>query len=103
MEELAQRARENANIRNGQVQAFGAGRRNDVSGVACQKERAKLHRFRNETAHFRDVLLQYGPSRRGPAIVRTQSAEKLLPDSIVGPMCEILVGCALQVETRYRG
>jgi len=48
--ETDQRLGQVINVTGGEIQSFGAGRRNDVCSVACQKKIAKTDRLGYETA-----------------------------------------------------
>ena len=48
--DLEQDAVQRADVAGGQVEALGAGRRDDVRGITEQKQAAVLHRFDDEAA-----------------------------------------------------
>src|SRR5277367_2236436 len=69
-----------------------------MSGVAGEKERAGLHRLDHEAAHLGDSFLNYGAAIEFPAPAAIESPLELVPDSFVGPLAEVFVGGALQIE-----
>ena len=91
--------RQNPHVGGGQVEALGAGGRHDVRGVAGQKQAAVLHRLGHEAAHGGDALLKDGTLVETKAIDGLEALMQLLPDSLVGPFGEVLVGTALQIQT----
>jgi hypothetical protein len=81
----------------GQVEALGSGRRHDVRGVAGEEQPPVLHGRGDEAAHRRDGLLRdrallQVPSGYGQPVLQ------LVPDPVVGPPFDVLVGGHLQVE-----
>ena len=71
-----------------------------MRGIASQEQPAVLHRLGDDAAHRRDVLLRDHARVGLPPIVGPQPRRQLLPDAIVGPLLEVFVGLALQVEAR---
>src|SRR6202034_2304149 len=68
--------------------------------VSCEKEFSVLHRFDHKAAHSRNSLLQDRPLGELPfSVGRSQSDVELLPDALVGPVLDVFVGRALDVET----
>ena len=82
---------------NGEVQSLRAGRRHDVGRVAGQEEASVPHRLGDEAAHRRDPLLEHRALRERPA-GEAEPDLQLLPDALVGPLGDVLVGAALDVE-----
>ena len=54
---IGQGPRQNARVRCSEVQPLGSRGRNDMRGIAGQKQTSVLHGVRNETPRFGDVLL----------------------------------------------
>src|SRR5438876_4992554 len=94
---LDERLREQTHVRNREVEPFRSSRRHDVARVAREKEPAVLERLDDEAPHPRDALLEDGPLGELP-VPNTQPRLQLDPDSLVRPLVEILVRCALQIE-----
>ncbi len=92
-----ERLGQGCNVADGEVQALRSGRRHDVGGVTREVEPPPLHRLGDEAPHRRDALLEDRPLVERPA-VHAEPGLELLPDPLVWPEVEILVGRALQVE-----
>ncbi len=92
---------EHTYIGDGEVHAFGAGRRHDVRGVAGKEQASVLHRLGDETAHRRDALLRDPADARRPAVFAGEARLQLGPDAVVGPLRDVFVGTALQIKTRH--
>ena len=95
---LGQSVRQLPHVADREVEALGAGGRDDVRRVAGQEQRLVLHRLRYEAAHRRDALLD----DRAVAIERpalaVQARLELVPDLLVGPVVGIVVRVTLDVE-----
>ena len=74
-----------------EVQALRAGRRDDVRGVAGEEQPAVLHRLDDEAAHPVTPFSSTGPFGERPAVEPEPELE-LLPDALVGPLVDVLVG-----------
>src|SRR5579871_4912950 len=96
-------ARERTRTSAGEVEAFGAGGRHDVSGVAGEKEAAIPHRLGNETAHRGGGLLLNQPLPHREVAACLETRVQLVPDAVVRPPGEVFFGSALQVEAADRG
>src|SRR6185437_1158140 len=59
-----------------------------------------LHRFDHKAAHWRDALLQHLAFDQFPCAPKP--FVQLIPDAIVGPILDIRIVAALQVESRER-
>src|SRR5262249_26219348 len=92
------RAGEHQHVGDGEVHAFGTGRRLDMRGVAGQEQPAVLHRLRYEAAHGGDALLQ--ETALGEPAGAADGGVKLMPDAFIGPGLNVIVGRALHVEAR---
>ena len=92
------RARENAHVGGGQIEAFGAGGRHDMRGVSGQEKAAILHRFRDEAAHGRHSFL------KDRALIQTEIRQRFRSAAATLPKCghpairQIFTGPALQVD-----
>src|SRR5918999_3532435 len=96
-EPLHERLGQHAHVGHGQVQALGPGGRHDVDGVAGQEQAPVLHGLGHEAAHRGDALLDDRPLLERPALAREASVQ-LLPDPLIRPALDVLVGLALEVE-----
>ena len=96
---VGDRVGEHANVGDGEVQPLRAGRRDDVRGVAREEEPPVLHRLDDEAAHAGHALLDDRPLVQRPA-GQPEPRAQLLPDALVRPLVERLVGPALEVEPR---
>lgn len=93
-----QRVGEDTDIGDGEVHALGAGGRNDVGGVAGEKERAILHGFDNEAAHGRDATLKNGAFVEAEAGIGLEAELEFFPDAGIRPLREVFTGTALEVK-----
>ena len=74
----------------------------DVRGVAGEVEAPVAHRLGDEAAHAGHALLEHRALRQRPA-VEAEPELQLLPDALVGPLADVLVGPALHVEPAQLG
>ena len=70
----AQRLGQHPNVGDGQVHALGAGRRDDVHGVAGQEQAPVLHRLGHEAAHRGHALVHDRPLAQRPSRRRAPDA-----------------------------
>lgn len=96
--QVDERLGEHPNVVESEVQAFRSGRRHDVRSVARQEEPPVAHRLADVAAHAGHALLQDRPFVKRPP-GETESELELLPDALVRPPGEILVGSTLEVQT----
>ncbi len=85
-----------------EVEALRARGRDDVRGVADEVQAAVAHRLGDVAPHSRHAFLEHRPFRERPA-VEPEPKLQLLPDAVVGPFGEILVGATLDVEPAQLG
>jgi hypothetical protein len=97
--ELGKRPRQHTNIRDGQVHSLRAGGRDNVSGVAREKQSAELHGLNYETAHPGNAFFEDRSFGRSPAVDGGVPRAKFFPDPRIRPLTDILIGRALQIET----
>ncbi|MNG12254.1 hypothetical protein D3C84_958530 [compost metagenome] len=84
-------------VGGGQVQAFGAGRRHDVRGVADQEQFAVLHRLDHGAAQRRDALFQRRTGYQPVGHVLRQAGLELVPEALIGPLFDLVGQRHLQV------
>ena len=70
-----------------------------MRGVPGEEKPAVLHRLGDEAAHAGDALLEHRPLGERPA-VDPEPRLQLAPDAVVGPLGDVLVGPALDIEAR---
>ena len=80
-----------------EVEALCSRGRHDVGGVTDEVEPAVAHRLGDVAPHAGDALLEHRPLLQRPA-VEPETKLQLLPDPVVRPLGEVLVGAALDVE-----
>jgi len=95
---LLERTRQHANIRDGQVHALRARGRDNMSGVAREKESAELHGLRHNAPHPGDALFEDRSFGRPPAIARRVAGAKFFPDPRVRPLGDVFIRRALQIQ-----
>ena len=81
-----------------QVQTFGAGRRDDVGGIAGEKQFAELHRLDDEAAHAGDAFLQERDLRSASSRLAARRSCSSCQIFSSGHSRDIFVGLALQIE-----
>lgn len=86
--------RQYLNVGDREVQSLGSSRRNDVRRVSRQEEPAVLHGLDHEATHAGHAFLQNLAFRERPSI-RSETSLKFLPDRLVAPQIDVLVGPAL--------
>src|SRR4029077_1335352 len=95
--ERIQRARKHHHVGKGEIHTLRSGRRHDMGAVTGKEKAAVLHRLDDETAHRSDALLQH------LAFLELARAAKTLvqfiPNAVVGPILDILIVVALQIES----
>src|ERR671910_694344 len=96
--ELRQGVGEDPDICDGQVHTLRSCGRDDVRGVSGEKEPSVLHRFADEGAHLHDVLLEDFASGQLPAVVGGEPRGELVPDPLIGPLLDVVLRVALEVE-----
>ena len=99
LEQPHQRGGQQGHVGDGEVEALGAGRRHDVRGVAGEEQPAAAHRGADERAHRQHRLLGDRAGVELPA-VEGEARREVVPDPVVGPVLDLLVGVDLQVEPR---
>src|SRR4051812_29787515 len=97
-----ERLREPHDVGDGEVQALRARGRDDVGGVAGEEEAPVLHRLDDPAAQRCEQALDDGPLAQREAVVRGRARPELLPDALVGPILDVLVGRHLEVEAADR-
>ena len=70
--------------------------------IAGEKQSPVAHRLGDEAAHPGHALLQDRSLRRHPAVLGVEPPAQLGPDAIVGPLRDVLVWRALEVQARDR-
>src|SRR5712671_1343805 len=101
--EIGQRAGEYAHVGDGQVEPLGSCRRHDMRSVAGEEEAAVLHRLDDETMHLSDALLNDRTAVEFPSVGGLEARVEFLPYAFVGPVVDVLVERALQVEAGEGG
>ena len=71
-----------------------------MRGVTDQEQPPVLHGLDNEAAHGCHAALQDGPSFTRQAAFDLEAPVQFLPDALIGPLCQILVGSALEIRAR---
>src|SRR5688500_14581390 len=84
--------REDEDVGCGQVEAFRTGWRHDMSGIAREKEPAVTHGRRHEAAHRRHTFLENATDVRPPTVSCGHAPKHFLPDGLVGPVLDALLG-----------
>src|ERR687897_1868029 len=69
-----------------------------MRGVPGKEEPAVLHRLADEGAHLHDVLLEDLTPGQLPAVVGGEPREELVPDPLVGPLLDVVLRVALEIE-----
>ena len=59
-----------------------------------------LHRLDHEAAHLGDALLRDRAFIQLPSTISREAPMQLLPDARIGPLLDVLVGLALQIQAR---
>src|SRR5690606_5634520 len=95
--DLDQDAIQVADVGGGQVQALGAGRRDDVGSVAEQEQVAVLHRLDHEAAQRGDTLFQRRAGDQLVADFLRQARLEFVPEALVGPVFDLVAQRHLQV------
>ena len=95
---MAECTGEQGDVPDCEVETFGAGRRDDVRGIAREEQTPVAHGLADETAHRHDVLLEDRPLYRLPAVVGRETLAQLAPDAVLAPLRRIVVRIALQVH-----
>lgn len=83
---VCQGAGEGDDIADGEVEALGAGRRDDVGGVPGEEEPSVAHRLVDVTPHRGDGLGRDGAALQLPAVGGLQAAVEFVPDLLVAPV-----------------
>ena len=91
---------QNRDIGHRQVHSLSPGGWNDVGGVSSKKQLAKLHGLNDEATHSRDALLQDGSAVWLPSVCAVKAQKELVPDTLIGPLRQVLVWLRLEVEAR---
>src|SRR4051812_18283022 len=78
------------NIARGEVEALGAGRRDDVPGIAGEEEPSEAKRLGDEAAKRRNALLDRRPGDELAHRALVEAPQQLLPEALVGPLVELL-------------
>src|SRR5215213_210109 len=99
LEPGGERAGQDAHVGDREIEPLRARRRDDVGGVAGEEEAPELHRLDDEAPHPRDALLDDLATVQHPPLEREAPLE-LVPDPLVRPLVEVLVGAALEVQPR---
>src|SRR5262245_53991070 len=94
----AKRVGEDTDVGYSQVESLGAGRRDNVGCVPGEEEAAELHGLNDKAAHAGDGSLCNLTFPELPAIESCESLPQLVPDAIVGPEGEVLIGRALKIK-----
>ena len=89
---------EDADVRDGEVEALGAGRRDDVGGVAGQDQASVAHGFVDVTAHRCNGLGGDRAAVQRPVGVDGEAGVEFVPDAVVGPVVGVGPSRDLQVE-----
>ena len=89
-----------ANVCDCEVQALRAGRRHDVRGVSGEEQPPVAASARRRSCASRDALLEDRAFVAASSRRARVAALELLPDPLVGPLVEVLVRRALEVEPR---
>src|ERR1700684_2686827 len=94
-----QRSGEYAYVSDRQVQPFHTSRWHDMRRVSRNKQLAVLHRLNHGAPHSGHALLNDASLRQRPALSGSKSDMQFLPDSVVGPLIQILIRLALKIES----
>ena len=97
-----ERLGEHVDVVEREVEPLRAGRGHDVRGVAREEQAAVAHRLADIAAHPGDAFLEDRPLGERPAL-EAEPCLQLLPDTVVRPLGEVLVGAALDVEATELG
>src|SRR5690606_36623650 len=87
----------------GQVQAFGAGGRHDVAGVADQEHTAKRQRLGDKAAQGRDALFNRGAGNKLGGDLGRNAALQFFPEGLVGPILNLIFQRHLYIVAAERG
>ena len=68
--------------------------------IAGKKHAPVTHGFCNKAAHSGDALLRNRSHVGLPSIITLQASVKFIPDSIVGPLRNVFIRRALQIQSR---
>src|ERR1700722_1085678 len=98
---LRETFRHDANVCYGEVETFGACRRNDVRGIAGQKQFAVLHRLDNVNPHSRGGLLEDRAFAELPIAVGGDSQSQFAPNAFVGPGVNVFIERNLEIEAAH--
>ena len=88
---------QHAHVVEREVEPLRAGGRHDVGGVAGEEEPTVAHRLADVAPHPGDALLEDRSFGERPSL-QAQAGLQLLPDALVRPLGEVLVGSRLEVE-----
>jgi hypothetical protein len=90
-------------VGDGQVHPPRAGRRHDVRRIPGQQQAAELHRLDHVAAHRSQPAFEDGTGVHAPALFSSQPRLELVPDALVGPVVQRLVGLDLKIQARDLG
>src|SRR5215207_2775313 len=99
LEPGGERVGQDPHVGDREIESLRAGRWDDVGGVPGEEEAPELHGLDDEAPHPRDALLDDLAAVQRPALEREAPLE-LVPDPLVRPLVEVLVGPALEVQPR---
>lgn len=92
----------NLHIVDGQVHALRASWRDNVRGIAGKEEATMLHNTGDKAPHSNDVLLEDSPFSELPTVSLIHSGMHLMPNAVVGPVVNAVLGVALKVHALHR-
>ncbi|MNN15391.1 hypothetical protein D3C81_1284930 [compost metagenome] len=96
---LDQDVEQRTDVTGRQVQALGAGGRDDVRGIADQEHAPVLHRFDHEAAQRCDAFFDGRPRYQFVRQRLWQSRLEFVPEALIRPVIHMIAGGHLQVVT----
>src|SRR5712691_2527936 len=89
-------------VARGEVQALGAGRRDDVAGIASEEEAPEAQGLGDEAAQRGDALFDRRADDEPAGGIGRQAAAKLGPEALVRPLVDLLGERDLEVVAAAR-
>ena len=89
-------------IRGGEIQPLGPGRRHNMRRVAGKHQPAKSHRLGHKTAQWCDTLFDGRARFQRFGHVRRQAQAEFIPEGVITPVFNLVIRITLDVVARPR-